>query len=259
MIRSSLGLLALLSCELSSFGQNPVPPELENPRVLGVGKEPAHATLTPYPAEAGARHADISLPDSAFLQSLNGVWQFSWVRQPSERPVEFYRPDFDVSNWKPIDVPSNWEMKGYGTPIYSNITYPFKKDAPHVMGEPEDKTWTAYGERNPVGSYRRTFSLPASWKGRETYIVFDGVYSAFFVWINGHKVGYSQDSRLPAEFRITRFVHPGENMIAVEVYRWAAASYLEDQDTWRMSGIYRNVRLVSRTPVHVRDFQVRTP
>ncbi|MFN7993704.1 MAG: glycoside hydrolase family 2 TIM barrel-domain containing protein [Bryobacteraceae bacterium] len=259
MIRSRLALLAALFCELSSFGQNPTPPELENPRILGLGKEPAHATLTPYPAEADARHADTSLPDSAFLQSLNGAWQFSWVRQPSERPVGFYRPDFDVSHWKQIDVPSNWEMKGYGTPIYSNITYPFKKDAPHVMGEPEDQTWTAYRERNPVGSYRRTFALPASWKGRETYIVFDGVYSAFFVWINGHKVGYSQDSRLPAEFRITPFVHPGDNMIAVEVYRWAAGSYLEDQDTWRMSGVYRNVTLVSRAPVHIRDFQLRTP
>lgn len=258
MIRSLLSPSAIVFAACLA-AQSTIPPELENPHVLGLNKEPAHATLTPYPTEAEARRADTSLPDSPFMKSLNGKWRFHWVAQPSERPADFYRPQFDASAWKQIDVPSNWEMQGYGTPIYTNITYPFKKDAPHVLEEPDDKTWTAYHERDPVGSYRRTFTLPAAWRGRETFLVFDGVYSAFYLWINGQSAGYSQDSRLPAEFNITRFVKPGENLVAVEVYRWGVGSYLEDQDTWRMSGIYRNVTLVSRAPLHVRDFEVLTP
>lgn len=223
--------------------QVPLPPEIENPRVLGVNKEPAHATLMPYTSEAEA----LSGGKSSFTQSLNGVWQFSWVKEPSQRPVDFYRPDYPADKWAHIEVPSNWELQGYGTPIYVNFTYPFSRNAPHVMSQP-DKSWTSYTERNPVGSYRRTFSVPASWNGRDVFVVFDGVYSAFYVWINGHRVGYSQDSRVPAEFNITRYLKPGRNLIAVEVYRWAAGSYLEDQDTWRLSGIYRDVTLVSRAP-----------
>jgi len=245
---SRLFLLAFATSCL--FAQSAaVPPELENPHVLGIDKEPAHASLTPYPTEDEARRADTSIPDSPFTKSLNGKWSFQWRPQPSAPPTA----------WKQIDVPSNWEMQGYGTPIYTNIIYPFKRDAPHVMEEPDDKTWTAYRERDPVGSYRRTFALPAVWRGRQTFIVFDGVYSAFYLSINGQSAGYSQDSRLPAEFNITRFLKPGDNQIAVEVYRWGVGSYLEDQDTWRMSGIYRNVTLVSRAPLHVRDFQVLTP
>ena len=201
--------------------QVPLPPEIENPRVLGVNKEPAHATLMPYTSEAEA----LSGGKSSFTQSLNGVWQFSWVKEPSQRPVDFYRPDYPADKWAHIEVPSNWELQGYGTPIYVNFTYPFSRNAPHVMSQP-DKSWTSYTERNPVGSYRRTFSVPASWNGRDVFVVFDGVYSAFYVWINGHRVGYSQDSRVPAEFNITRYLKPGRNLIAVEVYRWAAGSYL---------------------------------
>ena len=232
--------------------QVPLPPEIENPRVLGVNKEPAHATLLPYTSEAEA----LSGSKSSFTQSLNGVWQFSWVKEPSQRPVDFYRPDYPADKWAHIEVPSNWELQGYGTPIYVNFTYPFSRNAPHVMSQP-DESWTSYTERNPVGSYRRTFSVPASWNGRDVFVVFDGVYSAFYVWINGHRVGYSQDSRVPAEFNITRYLKPGKNLMAVEVYRWAAGSYLEDQDTWRLSGIYRDVTLVSRAPLHVEDFHVQ--
>ncbi len=259
MIRANRLSVAPFFASLLFAQSAAVPPELENPHVLGINKETAHSTMVPYPTEAGARTADTSIPDSPFLKSLNGKWRFHWVAEPSQRPAGFYRARFDPGAWNLIDVPSNWEMKGYGTPIYSNITYPFKKDAPHVMEEPDDKTWTTYRERNAVGSYRRTFTLPASWRGRETFLAFDGVYSAFYLWINGQSAGYSQDSRLPAEFNISRFVKPGENLIAVEVYRWSVGSYLEDQDTWRMSGIYRNVTLVSRAPLYVRDFQVRTP
>ena len=256
MIRPSL-FLFLLALSAAFAQQSAIPPELENPRITGVNKEAAHATLTPFPAEAAALRGGAG--DAVFTKSLNGPWRFHWVKQPSERPTDFYKPDFPVSSWKEIEVPSNWEMKGYGTPIYSNVPYPFKRDAPHVMEEPDDKTWTAYAERNPVGSYRRTFDIPQNWRGREIFIVFDGVSSALVLYVNGERVGYSQDSRLPAEFDITRYVRPGVNTVAAEVYRWNAGSYLEDQDIWRVSGIYRNVTLVARTPVHVRDFQVLTP
>ncbi len=232
-------------------------PDWENPQVFGINKEAPHATFTPFPTETSARHGQRM--SSPWIQSLNGMWKFHWVKSPELRPADFYKPAYDVSSWKEIPVPSNWEMQGYGTPIYTNIIYPFKRDAPFVMEAPDDHSWTAYNERDPVGSYRREFTLPAGWNGRQTFLVFDGVNSAFYVWINGEKAGYSQDSRLPAEFNISRLLHPGRNVIAVEVYRWCDGSYMEDQDFWRMSGIFRNVTLVSRAPLYVRDFQVLTP
>jgi len=228
----------------------------ENPRVFGINKEPARATYTPFPDEASAVGEDHA---SSFTQSLDGMWKFHWVKQPDLRPLDFYRSDFDVSSWKEIRIPSNWEMEGYGTPIYTNITYPFKRDYPRVTDTPDDHSWTAFDERDPVGSYRREFTLPADWSGRQTYLVFNGVNSAFYVWINGQKVGYSQDSRMTSEFNITKYLSPGKNQIAVEVYRWSDGSYIEDQDFWRMSGIFREVTLISRAAVHIRDFQVQTP
>ena len=181
------------------------------------------------------------------------------MKRPELRPVDFYKPEYDVSGWKEIPVPSNWEMQGYGTPIYTNITYPFKRDFPRVTSTPDDHSWTAYDQRDPVGSYRREFTVPEQWSGRQVYLLFHGVNSAYYVWINGQKVGYSQDTRMTAEFDITRYLNPGKNVIAVEVYRWSDGSYIEDQDFWRMSGIFRDVTLMARTPVHLRDFQVQTP
>lgn len=232
-----------------------VPPEIENPECLGINKEPWHATLMPYAnrkeALAAHRHA------SSFCRSLNGPWKFNWVKRPELRPEEFYKPDFNVSGWKDIPVPSNWQVLGYGTPFYRNCGYTFQKDFPHVMSEPP-KDWTAYDERNPVGSYRRDFEVPKDWDGRRVFVTFDGVDSAFFLWINGEKVGYSINSRNAAEFDITQFVKPGRNMIAVEVYQYSAGSFLEDQDMWRLSGIFRNVTLWSAPAVHIRDFFVKT-
>jgi len=215
-------------------GRDAAPPDWENGRVFAINKEPAHATLVPYPDEPSALRSD-SRP-SPFVRSLDGAWKFHWSRRPEERPADFYRPEFDATAWRDIRVPSNWEMEGYGTPIYSNITYPFKRDAPRVTEEPPEN-WTAYGERNPVGSYRRTFEVPAEWRGRRVFLKFGGVASAFYVWVNGRKVGYSEDSRLPSEFDITPYIKPGANLLAVEVYRWSDGSYMEDQDFWRMSGI----------------------
>ena len=166
------------------------------------------------------------------------------LEQPSERPVNFYKPNYDVSGWKEIPVPSNWEMYGYGTPIYTNITYPHRNNPPFIQGK---KGYTIMDEPNPVGSYRRDFNIPDDWKGSEIFIHFDGVYSAMYLWVNGKKVGYSQGANNDAEFNITKYVKPGKNVLAVEVYRWSDGSYLEDQDMFRLSGIHRDV--------YVRDSQ----
>ena len=179
-----------------SLGGAPVPPEIENPEILGINKEAAHATLMPYAnlneALVAKRHA------STFCRSLNGLWKFNWVAWPQMRPVDFYKPEFNVSSWKEIPVPSNWQVVGYGTPYYRNMGYIIKKDFPHVMSMPP-KNFTAYEERNPVGSYRRDFDLPAEWKGRQIFLTFDGVDAGFFLWINGEKIGYSVLSRPAAD------------------------------------------------------------
>jgi beta-galactosidase len=231
-----------------------MPPEVEDEQVLGINKEPYHATLMPYKDRDQALVANRSA--STWARSLNGQWKFHWVPRPEERPADFYKPDFDVTSWKDIPVPSNMEVQGYGTPIYTNFTYPFKKDWPRVTSEPP-KEYTAYLERDPVGSYRREFDVPPAWNGRRIFITFDGVDAGFFVWVNGKKVGYSVNSRNPAEFDLTSYVVPGQkNLLAVEVYRYTAGSYMEDQDMWRLSGIFRNVTLWSAPQVHVRDFKL---
>jgi beta-galactosidase len=229
--------------------------EIEDPKCLGINKEPAHATLMPYPTLASALTADRSV--STFSKTLNGNWKFNWVSTPEQRPKDFFRINYDVSSWKDIKVPSNWEIQGYGTPIYSNYTYVFKKDFPRVMSTPPEY-YTTFKERNPVGSYRRDFEVPAEWNGREVFVAFDGVDAGFFLWVNGKKVGYSTNSRNTAEFNLTKYLKSGKNTIAAEVYRFVSGSYLEDQDMWRLSGIFRNVTLWSAPKQHVRDFSVST-
>ncbi len=253
-MKTNFVAIVLLTSALAAFAARaaaPLPPELEDPQCMGVNKEPPHATLMPYAtmteALAANRHA------SSFCRSLNGPWKFNWVPRPEERPVDFCKPDFDVSGWKEIPVPSCWQLLGYGTPYYKNMGYIFKKDWPRVTSEPP-KDWTAFSERDPVGSYRREFEVPADWNGRRIFITFDGVDSAFYLWINGQKVGYSVNSRNAADFDITKFVKPGKNLVAAEVYRFSCGSYLEDQDMWRLSGIFRNVSLWSSPQVHIRDF-----
>jgi beta-galactosidase len=177
--------------------------------------------------------------------SLNGEWKFQFADNPAKRPANFHLPEFDASSWPDIPVPSNWEREGYGHPIYVNVPYPFEIDEPNV---PEDD--------NPVGSYRRTFALPADWSGDEIFLQFGAVSSAFYVWINGDYVGYSEGSKTPSEFRVTEYVKPGNNVVAVEVYRWSTGSYLEDQDFWSLSGIQRDVSIYARPAVRVRDYFV---
>ena len=220
-----------------------VPLDWENPEVFGRGKEVPHATFVSFPDVESAAGNPMGWAESPYYESLNGDWAFNWVRKPDDRPADFHKPDYDVSGWKTIEVPSNWQMHGYGIPIYTNIPYPFPADPPHI---PHDY--------NPVGSYRRTFTVPENWDGREVFLTFDGVKSAAYIWVNGEQVGYNQGSMTPAEFNITTYLQPGENVLAVEVYRWSDSSYLEDQDMWRLSGIYRNVYLHSTPKVHIRDF-----
>ena len=239
----------------SARAQAPLPPEIEDPECLGINKEPAHAVLMPYADVKQAIAADRT--DSPFCRSLNGLWKFNWVTRPELRPVDFYKPDFDVSGWKDIPVPANWQMQGYGTPYYRNNGYTFQKDWPRVLTEPPTN-YTAYVERDPVGSYRREFEVPAAWSGRRIFLKFDGVDSAFFLWINGQKVGFSVNSRNAAEFDITKYIQPGKNQLAAEVYTYSAGTYIEDQDMWRLSGIFRNVTLWSSAPEHIRDFFVQT-
>ncbi|AYL94944.1 glycoside hydrolase family 2 TIM barrel-domain containing protein [Mucilaginibacter celer] len=253
--KASFGFQAPAGSRLTATDTASVPKEIEDPENIGINKEASHATLMPYAslkeALAANRHA------SSFSRSLNGMWKFNWVDWPQKRPVNFYKPGYDVSKWKDIKVPSNWQIEGYGTPYYSNFTYIFQKDFPRVMSTPPQK-YTAYTERNPVGSYRRDFTVPAEWNGRRIFITFDGVDAGFFIWVNGKKVGYSVNSRNAAEFDLTKYIKPGKNTLAVEVYRFTTGSYLEDQDMWRLSGIFRNVTLWSSPQEHIRDYFVKT-
>lgn len=233
-----------------------VPKEIEDPENIGINKEASHATLMPYGSLKEALVAKRSA--SSLSRSLNGQWKFNWVDWPQKRPINFYKPDYDVSRWKDIKVPSSFQVQGYGTPDYSNFTLIFQSDFPRVMTEPTNKKYTTLSERNPVGSYRRDFIVPENWNGRRIFVTFNGVDAGFFLWVNGKKVGYSVNSRNAAEFDLTNYVKPGKNMIAVEVYRFVSGSYLENQDMWRLSGIFRNVTLWSAPQQHIRDYFIKT-
>jgi beta-galactosidase len=246
-----LAAALLLSCVGHACAD---PPDWENEQVFARNRLPARASFTPFADVEQARVGERA--KSPWFQTLNGDWKFHWVPKPEERPSNFHEAAFDDSAWKSIPVPSNWEMHGYGTPIYLSAGYPFKIDPPRVTSEPP-KDYTSFKERNPVGFYRRTFTVPDEWKNRRVILHFAGVDSAFYVWINGQLVGYSEDSRVPAEFDITDKLED-ENQIAVQVFRWSDGSYLEDQDMWRLSGIFREVFLLARPKVSIADFAVRT-
>ncbi len=249
MKRTLVAVLLLLPAASGAPPEN----DWENPAIVQINREPVRATYTPYGTVERARR----MGDSFRRLSLNGRWKFHWAPRPEERPADFFRPDFDAGGWDEIVVPGNWQTQGYGVPIYTNITYPFRAEPPRVTLDPP-RNYTQYELRNPVGSYRRTFRLPERWKGLRVYVEFAGVDSAFYVWVNGTRVGYSQDSMTPAEFDITGCLAEGENTLAVEVYRFSDGSYLEDQDMWRLSGIFRDVTLYARTPVHLHDFHIVT-
>ena len=237
--RTLVLLLALLQ-GLLSYSQA-VAPDWENQNVVSINKLPYHATLT-LPSERG-KHEE--------WMSLDGVWRFHWAKDPNSRPMDFWQEDFDASDWNEIVVPGNWQTQGYGIPIYTNMKYPFKKEPPYVTKEPPMGYWS-YTHRNPVGSYLTTFHVER--KKQHFILHFDGVKSAFYVWVNGKRIGYSQNSMSPAEFDITPYVKRGKNKLAVEVYRWSDGSYLEDQDMWRYSGIFRSVGIWMRPQTYIRDY-----
>ena len=239
----TLLLGALIACPMQAQTMH----DWENYHVLQINREPARAAFTPFFVQKG----DCSM-------SLDGTWKFRWTPVPGERIIDFYQTDFNDKDWKDFPVPANWEVNGYGTPIYVSAGYPFKIDPPRVMGEPK-ADYTTYKERNPVGQYRRTFVLPVGWEAdRQTFLCFEGVMSAFYVWINGERVGYSQGSMETSEFNITDYLKTGENQIALEVYRYSDGSYLEDQDFWRFGGIHRSIHLIHTPDVRMRDYTIRT-
>ena len=236
-------------CALSAlcvFGAENSQNDWENPAVNSRPRMEAASYL---------RHEDlphaVTAPSSADcdILSLNGDWKFKWVGDPARRPSDFWKKGYDDSKWGVIDVPSCVEMRGYGVPHYTNIRYPHKNAWPKILDRE-----SGLANYNPVSSYRRTFELPATFKNREVILRFDGVYCAYYVWVNGEMAGYAEDSHLPSEFNVTRFVKEGQNEIAVQVFRWCDGSYLEDQDMFRFSGIYRDVALISRPKSGVADF-----
>ncbi len=215
----------------------------EDPLVSQINREEPRAHFIPFTTVAQAR--EDNLHNSPLVMSLNGVWKFSLAQHPSSRPFWFFKDDYNTSSWDEIAVPANWEQQGYDYPIYVNVVYPHKPTPPVIEGD-----------HNPVGSYKRTFELPASWKGKEIYLHAGAVSSNMTLWINGEFVGYSEDSKTPAEFNITKYLKKGKNSVSLEVFRWCDGSYLEDQDFWRMSGITRDIFLMARNPQHIRDFRV---
>ncbi len=239
-------------------------PRWEDETIFAINKEPGHATVTPYPtlesmmADAGHYATPWITPKSDNVRSLNGNWRFHLVPEPSQRPLDFWQEGFDVSSWDEIPVPSNWEMLGYDKPIYCNVEYPHSNTPPYIKARPGFNDGGANYGINPVGSYVRTFTVPADWTaaGRRTFLKFNGIYSAATVWVNGRETGYSQGANNVAEFDVTEFLRPGENTLAVEVMRWSDGSYLECQDMFRMSGIFRDVDLVNVPAAFIRDHYV---
>ena len=240
-------------------------PKWEDETIFEENKERAVATYMPYENEA-AMLADAEYyatpwtePVNSRYQSLNGNWKFNLVSEPSQRPLTFFEEGFDDSQWDEIPVPSNWEMHGYDLPIYCNVEYPHSNTPPFIKARPYyNDNGKNYGI-NPVGSYTHTFSVPSEWDGSRTFIHFGGIYSAAFVWLNGEYVGYTQGANNVAEFDITPYVNKGEtNRLAVQVFRWSDGSYLECQDMFRMSGIFRDVYLYSVPTVSVRDHYIHT-
>ena len=246
---------ALLSLCLTCLLTTPaiaqiVQPEWQSQYAIGKNKLAPHTYIWPY-ANADAV-GEGNYEQSPYYMSLNGKWKFHWVKNPDHRPKDFYKPSFYTGGWADIDVPGNWERQGYGTAIYVNETYEF--DDP-LFNFKKNPPLVPYAE-NEVGSYRRMFTVPTDWKDRRIVICCEGVISFYYIWVNGHMLGYNQGSKTPAEWDITDYVQAGENIVALEVYRWSAGSYLECQDMWRLSGIERDVYLYSTPRQFIADYKV---
>ena len=218
--------------------------EWEDPSVTQLGQLPPHTFAMDYPNTEDVFENDFS--KSPNFKSLNGTWKFYYVNTPEERPQDFYKDGFNDWNWHELTVPSNWELNGFGIPIYTNVQYPFPANPPFIDH--------AY---NPVGSYRRSFTVPDNWTGKDVILHFGSISGCAYVWVNGQAVGLSKAAKSPAEFNITPFLKKGNNTLAVQVLRWHDGSYLEDQDMWRLSGLERNVFLTAKSKTHISDFWVK--
>ena len=249
--RTFLLLLAGLTATVFASAQKQPLPEWQSQYAVGLNKLAPHTYVWPY-----ANASDIEKPggyeQSPYYMSLNGKWKFHWVKNPDNRPKDFYQPSYYTGGWADINVPGNWERQGYGTAIYVNETYEFddkmfnfKKNPPLVPHA-----------ENEVGSYRRTFKVPADWKGRRVVLCCEGVISFYYVWVNGKLLGYNQGSKTAAEWDITEVLTEGENVVALEVYRWSSGAYLECQDMWRLSGIERDVYLYSTPRQYIADYKL---
>ena len=249
--RTFLLLLAGLTATVFASAQKQPLPEWQSQYAVGLNKLAPHTYVWPY-----ANASDIEKPggyeQSPYYMSLNGKWKFHWVKNPDNRPKDFYQPSYYTGGWADINVPGNWERQGYGTAIYVNETYEFddkmfnfKKNPPLVPHA-----------ENEVGSYRRTFKVPADWKGRRVVLCCEGVISFYYVWVNGKLLGYNQGSKTAAEWDITEVLTEGENVVALEVYRWSSGAYLECQDMWRLSGIERDVYLYSTPKQYIADYKL---
>ena len=217
--------------------------EWENEKIVDINKEPAHVTFMAYPDEQMAVTNDFKR--SPWYKSLNGTWRFHYTDQPGNRPLDFYKADLNDAAWKTIPVPGNWELNGFGIPIYTNIVYPFPKNPPFI-----DHKFA------PVGTYRMNFSVPEDWNGKDVIVHFGSVTGAMYLYINGQPVGFSKVSKTAAEFNITKYLSKGNNILAAQVYRWHDGSYLEDQDFWRLTGIERDVYLFAKNKISVKDFEL---
>ncbi len=241
----SLTLVPLLICVASTLSVHSQPRDWENPAVFERGQVDPHATLMSYPSLEDA--LALKGTESTHCLLLNGAWKFHWARVPEESPADFFETGFDDSHWNSIRVPGDWQMQGFGYAKFRNVSQPFRPDPPRVPSQ-----------FNPVGSYRRIVSVPGTWSNRRIFLHFDGVKSASYVWINGREVGYNQGGMEPAEYDVTSYLKPGENLLAVQVFRFSDGTYLEDQDMWRLSGIFRDVYLIARPSTFVRDYSVAT-
>ena len=255
--------LAAAACALTAHGERKIDGnEWQDLSRMSLGREKTRAAFAPFADERAALEILPWKSDRQICLDSDTAWKFKWAKDPASRPAGFERPEYDVSGWETIKVPCSWQAYGangkggWGTALYTNVRYPFKCDPPYVMGEPP-KDFTNYDARNPVGSYRRDFVVPAEWKGDRVFLKFDGVDSFYYLWVNGKYVGFTKDSRCAAEYDVTDIVKPGRNTVALEVYRYSDGSYLEDQDMFRLSGIFRSVWLVRRPQVYIRDFFAR--
>ena len=256
----------LIGLHISSFAQAKDPIKnynyyIQNKEVISENKIDAHVSFTSYTSEEDAWNK--ASHEAKYYKSLDGIWKFKWVRSPKDKPTKFINPKSDVSNWDKIKVPSNWEVEGFGIPIYVNHQYEFADYKAPVADDIKfvDKIYPAEPGKvpanyNPVGSYRRDFILDNDWKGKEIFLHIGAMKSGGFVWLNGKYIGYSQGSKLPAEFNITKAAKPGKNTIALQIFRWTDGSYLECQDFWRISGIERSVYIYAQPKVRITDFEV---